>query len=103
MTARKKHYHQYNYCSTKLLNKNNFQNTDASLLATVSWPAFGIHEEPIRSRTIDKVIRKLKGQKGIKRFIRDGYKTVVEDKNRKYYKPAEIKVPAKTCFVWCLM
>ncbi|KAH3798780.1 hypothetical protein DPMN_152383, partial [Dreissena polymorpha] len=66
-------------------------NTDASLLATVGWPAFGIHEEPIRSRTISKVIRKLTGQKGMKRFIRDGYKTVVEDKTRKFYKPAEIK------------
>lgn len=68
------------------------QNTDASLLATVGWPAFGIHEEPIRSRTIDKVIRKLKGARGFKRFIRDGFKTVVEDVKRKYYKPAEIKV-----------
>ena len=69
-----------------------FQNTDASLLLTVGWPAFAIHEEPIRSRTIDKVIRKLKGPNGIKRFFRDGYKTVLEDKNRKYYKAAEIKV-----------
>ncbi|XP_052222503.1 phosphorylase b kinase regulatory subunit beta-like isoform X2 [Dreissena polymorpha] len=71
--------------------ESNSKNTDASLLATVGWPAFGIHEEPIRSRTISKVIRKLTGQKGMKRFIRDGYKTVVEDKTRKFYKPAEIK------------
>ncbi|XP_052816202.1 phosphorylase b kinase regulatory subunit beta-like isoform X2 [Mya arenaria] len=71
--------------------ESNSKNTDASLLATVSWPAFAIHEEPVRSRTISKVIRKLSGVKGIKRFIRDGYKTVVEDKNRKYYRPAEIK------------
>lgn len=71
--------------------ESNSKNTDASLLATVGWPAFGIHEEPIRSRTIDKVIRKLKGTRGFKRFIRDGYKTVVEDSKRKFYKPAEIK------------
>lgn len=69
-----------------------FQNTDASLLPTVCWPAFAIHEEQVRHRTIDKVIRKLKGNYGIKRFLRDGYKTVIEDKNRKYYRPAEIKV-----------
>ncbi|XP_053402296.1 phosphorylase b kinase regulatory subunit beta-like isoform X7 [Mercenaria mercenaria] len=71
--------------------ESNSKNTDASLLATVGWPAFGIHEEPIRSRTIDKVKRKLRGPRGFKRFIRDGYKTVVEDNKRKYYKPAEIK------------
>ena len=78
--------------SFHLINLLYLQNTDASLLTTVGWPAFAIHEEPIKTRTIDKVIRKLKGQKGIKRFIRDGYKTVVEDQSRKYYKPAEIKV-----------
>jgi phosphorylase kinase alpha/beta subunit len=68
------------------------QNTDASLLTTVSWPAFAIHEETLGERTIDKILRKLKGSHGIKRFLRDGYRTVMEDKNRKYYKPAEIKV-----------
>ncbi|KAL3859718.1 hypothetical protein ACJMK2_009920 [Sinanodonta woodiana] len=71
--------------------ESNSKNTDASLLVTIGWPAFALHEEPLRSRTIDKVIRKLKGQYGIKRFLRDGHKTVLEDKNRKYYKPAEIK------------
>lgn len=69
-----------------------FQNTDASLLPTVSWPAFSIHEDALRNRTIEKVKRKLHGKYGLKRFYRDGYKTVLEDKNRKYYKPAEIKV-----------
>ncbi|KAL4234418.1 hypothetical protein ACF0H5_006065 [Mactra antiquata] len=71
--------------------ESNSKNTDSSLLPTVGWPAFSIHEEPIRSRTISKVTRKLQGRCGFKRFIRDGYNTVMEDKNRKYYKPAEIK------------
>ncbi|GFR83463.1 phosphorylase b kinase regulatory subunit beta [Elysia marginata] len=71
---------------TKLL-----RNIDASLLPTISWPAFAIHEDLVRNRTLDKVIRKLRGKYGIKRFFRDGYKTVVEDRNRKYYRPAEIK------------
>ncbi|BFZ13480.1 hypothetical protein BsWGS_16519 [Bradybaena similaris] len=76
---------------TILPRESNSKNTDASLLPTVCWPAFAIHEEQVRHRTIDKVIRKLKGNWGIKRFLRDGYKTVIEDKNRKYYRPAEIK------------
>ena len=69
-----------------------FQNTDASLLPTVGWPAFAIHEMDIRDKTVSKVCRKLQGRFGIKRFLRDGYKTVTEDTARKYYKPAEIKV-----------
>ncbi|KAH9489748.1 hypothetical protein Btru_036653 [Bulinus truncatus] len=76
---------------TILPRESNSKNTDASLLLTVSWPAFAIHEDEVRNKSIEKVIRKLKGEWGIKRFLRDGYKTTVEDKNRKYYRPAEIK------------
>ncbi|XP_059167823.1 phosphorylase b kinase regulatory subunit beta-like isoform X2 [Physella acuta] len=76
---------------TILPRESNSKNTDASLLPTVSWPAFAIHEDEVRHRTIEKVTRKLKGHYGIKRFLRDGYKTVIEDRNRKYYRPAEIK------------
>ncbi len=68
------------------------QNTDASLLPTISWPAFAIHEESLVSRTMDKMIRKLKGQYGFRRFLRDGYGTEIEDKNKKYYRPSEVKV-----------
>ena len=75
-----------------------FQNTDASLIPTVSWPAFAIHEDALVKRTMDKVERKLQGKCGFKRFLRDGYGTTVEDRSRKYYKPAEIKVNAEsTC------
>lgn len=38
------------------------------------------------------MVRKLKGKYGFKRFLRDGYRTSLEDPNRRYYKPAEIKV-----------
>lgn len=68
------------------------QNTDASLLLSVSWPALAINEDDVRMKTIEKVLRKLKGNFGIKHFPRDRYKTAIEDKNRKYYRPAEIKV-----------
>ncbi|XP_070186518.1 phosphorylase b kinase regulatory subunit beta-like isoform X2 [Littorina saxatilis] len=67
------------------------KNTDASLLPTLCWPAFAIHENPIKYRAMGKVMRRLKGRFGIKRFLRDGYKTIMEDKARKYYRPAEVK------------
>lgn len=62
------------------------------MLPTLCWPAFAIHENPIKYRAVDKVIRRLKGKYGIKRFLRDGYKTPAEDQTRKYYYPAEVKV-----------
>ena len=49
-------------------------------------------DDALYSQTLDKIVRKLRGKYGFKRFLRDGYRTANEDKNRRYYKPAEMKV-----------
>ncbi|NWH32886.1 KPBB kinase, partial [Chloropsis hardwickii] len=67
-------------------------NTDAALLPCLSYPGFALDDEVLFSQTLDKVIRKLKGKYGFKRFLRDGYRTALEDRTRRYYKPAEIKL-----------
>ncbi|XP_031424593.1 phosphorylase b kinase regulatory subunit beta, partial [Clupea harengus] len=66
-------------------------NTDAALLPCISYPAFAVDDDALYSQTLDKIVRKLKGKYGFKRFLRDGYRTANEDKNRLHYKPAEIK------------
>lgn len=71
-----------------------WQNTDAALLPTISYPAFAVDDDALYSQTLDKIVRKLRGKYGFKRFLRDGYRTSNEDKNRRYYKPAEMKVSA---------
>lgn len=68
------------------------QNTDAALLPTISYPAFAVDDDALYSQTLDKIVRKLRGRYGFKRFLRDGYRTANEDKDRRYYKPAEMKV-----------
>ncbi|NXH33995.1 KPBB kinase, partial [Myiagra hebetior] len=67
-------------------------NTDAALLPCLSYPAFALDDEVLFGQTLDKVVRKLKGKYGFKRFLRDGYRTALEDRTRRYYKPAEIKL-----------
>ncbi|XP_074769140.1 phosphorylase b kinase regulatory subunit beta isoform X2 [Athene noctua] len=67
-------------------------NTDAALLPCLSYPAFALDDEVLFTQTLDKIMRKLKGKYGFKRFLRDGYRTALEDKTRRYYKPAEIKL-----------
>lgn len=49
-------------------------------------------DDALCSQTLDKIVRKLRGKYGFKRFLRDGYRTANEDQNRRYYKPAEMKV-----------
>ncbi|NXC36528.1 KPBB kinase, partial [Campylorhamphus procurvoides] len=67
-------------------------NTDAALLPCLSYPAFALDDEVLFGQTLDKILRKLKGRYGFKRFLRDGYRTALEDRSRRYYKPAEIKL-----------
>lgn len=55
-------------------------------------------DDALYSQTLDKIVRKLRGKYGFKRFIRDGYRTANEDKNRRYYKPAEMKVSFSNSF-----
>ena len=56
------------------------QNTDAALLPTISYPAFAVDDDALYSQTLDKIVRKLRGKYGFKRFLRDGYRTANEDK-----------------------
>ncbi|KAJ7419491.1 Phosphorylase b kinase regulatory subunit beta [Willisornis vidua] len=67
-------------------------NTDAALLPCLSYPAFALDDEALFGQTLDKILRKLKGRYGFKRFLRDGYRTALEDRSRRHYRPAEIKL-----------
>ncbi|MXQ87411.1 hypothetical protein E5288_WYG001583 [Bos mutus] len=86
------HNHNRQTLCSLLPRESRSHNTDAALLPCISYPAFALDDEVLFSQTLDKVIRKLKGKYGFKRFLRDGYRTSLEDPNRRYYKPAEIKL-----------
>jgi phosphorylase kinase alpha/beta subunit len=58
----------------------------------VSYPGFATHEDVLVSYTKANIVKKLKGRYGFKRFKRDGYKCVIEDKKRKFYNVGETKV-----------
>ncbi|XP_050295730.1 probable phosphorylase b kinase regulatory subunit beta isoform X2 [Anthonomus grandis grandis] len=64
---------------------------DSSLLPTISFPAFATHEDLLYLRTKENIVKRLKGSYGFKRFTRDGFRTVLEDPNQKYYKKEHLK------------
>lgn len=68
------------------------KNTDASLLPTISWPCFATHDDVLYNRTKSKIIRRLRGNYGFKRFLRDGYGTAQEDTTRRFYNEGETRV-----------
>ncbi|XP_015430150.1 PREDICTED: probable phosphorylase b kinase regulatory subunit beta [Dufourea novaeangliae] len=76
---------------TMLPRESSSKSVDAALLPTISFPAFATHEEVLYNETKTNIVGRLKGNYGFKRFGRDGYKTILESKDRRYYKSGEIK------------
>jgi len=74
---------------TLLPRESNTKNTDVSLLATISYPAFATQNEELYSITKARIVKYLKGEYGFKRFLRDGYGTELEDIQRRYYQKGE--------------
>ncbi len=51
---------------------------DASLLTIIGYPAFAVENPELVRETKDKIISKLMGRYGCRRFLRDGNQTVKE-------------------------
>lgn len=64
--------------------------TDAALLSIIGFPAFAVTDPQLVARTRTKIVEKLEGKYGCKRFLRDGHQTVIEDNTRLHYEPTEL-------------
>lgn len=64
---------------------------DAALLSIVGFPAFAVDDPVLVDRVKDEIVQKLEGRYGLKRFLRDGHQTVLEDESRLHYQPEELK------------
>ncbi|XP_018419744.1 PREDICTED: phosphorylase b kinase regulatory subunit alpha, skeletal muscle isoform, partial [Nanorana parkeri] len=65
---------------------------DAGLFSVISFPAFAVEDAQLVDITKQEIIIKLQGRYGCCRFLRDGYRTPLEDPSRLYYEPAELKL-----------
>ncbi|MGL4609869.1 MAG: glycoside hydrolase family 15 protein [Trueperaceae bacterium] len=64
---------------------------DAALLGAISFPAFAVEDTTLVERTRNDIITKLSGKYGLKRFLKDGHQSVLEDIQRLHYKSEELK------------
>eukprot|EP00123_Amoebidium_parasiticum_P014558 comp22555_c0_seq1/m.34320 comp22555_c0_seq1/g.34320 ORF comp22555_c0_seq1/g.34320 comp22555_c0_seq1/m.34320 type:complete len:1285 (-) comp22555_c0_seq1:310-4164(-) len=71
--------------------ESNSKEIDAGLLSAISFPAFAVENKQLVDLTRDDIETKLKGNYGCKRFLRDGYMTVLENRERLHYEPAELQ------------
>lgn len=65
--------------------------TDAALLSIIGYPAFAVDDPALVEATRERIVTKLQGRYGCKRFLRDGHQTVVEDHSRLHYEPGELQ------------
>ena len=72
--------------------ESNSKETDAAILGIIGYPAFAVTKTSIIDETLDTIQTKLGGRYGMKRFLRDGYKTLKEDTGRLHYESWELKV-----------
>ena len=76
--------------NTLLPRESSSKETDAALLSAISFPAFAVDDAALVQRTRDTLLDKLGGNYGLKRFLRDGHQTVIEDPHRLHYEAAEM-------------
>ncbi len=71
--------------------ESNSKETDAALLSIIGYPAYAIEDAQLVEKTRGKIIKKLAGRYGCKRFLLDGHQTALEDESRLHYEPSELK------------
>ncbi|XP_055331267.1 probable phosphorylase b kinase regulatory subunit alpha [Paramacrobiotus metropolitanus] len=71
--------------------ESNSKEVDAALLCVIGYPAFAVEDPDLIHLTRHTLIDKLQGRYGLRRFLRDGYRTCREDSNRLHYQPWELK------------
>lgn len=72
--------------------ESNSKEIAASVLSVISFPAFAVEDEDLVNEAREKIVTKLQGRYGLVRFLRDGYKTPLEDPFRLHYEPAELEI-----------
>jgi phosphorylase kinase alpha/beta subunit len=76
---------------TLLPRESSSKEIDAALLSAISYPAFAVDNQDLQRKTHEAILSKLSGRYGLKRFLRDGHQTVIEDPHRLHYEAAELR------------
>ncbi len=71
--------------------ESNSKETDAALLSIIGYPGYAVEDEKLLKRTRDKIIHKLAGNYGCKRFLLDGHQSSIEDASRLHYETSELR------------
>jgi phosphorylase kinase alpha/beta subunit len=71
--------------------ESNSKEIDAALLSIIGYPAYAVEDKKLVEKTRNKIIDKLAGRYGCKRFLLDGHQSLLEDSSRLHYEPSELR------------
>jgi len=71
--------------------ESNSKEVDAAVLSILGYPAFAVHDAQLVDKARSEIKTKLEGRYGLKRFLRDGHQTLLEDHGRLHYEAEELK------------
>jgi phosphorylase kinase alpha/beta subunit len=75
----------------QLPKESNSKETDAALLSIIGYPAYAVEDKGLVKLTKEKIIDKLAGNYGCKRFLLDGHQSTIEDASKLHYDRHELK------------
>lgn len=64
--------------------------TDAALLSVLFWPGYAMADARLLAISRERLLKRLEGPWGLKRFLRDGHQTALEDHQRLHYETGEL-------------
>lgn len=76
---------------TLLPRESSSKETDAALLSIIGYPAYAIEDKELINKTKEKIVKKLVGNYGCKRFLLDGHQSFLEDHSRLHYEVEELR------------
>lgn len=77
--------------SSLLPRESTSKETDAALLSIIGYPGYAVEDDALVKKTRKKIIKKLAGNYGCKRFLLDGHQSSIEDESRLHYEPSELR------------
>ncbi|KAI8324254.1 phosphorylase kinase alphabeta [Martensiomyces pterosporus] len=82
----------YQTLLSQLPRESNSKEIDGAILSAIGFPAFAVRDAKVCKQVHAEIVRKLRGRYGLKRFLKDGHQSMLEDNNRLHYMERELEV-----------
>jgi len=84
------HHRNTAFLQALLPRESKSKTTDAALLTIIGFPGFAVDDVKLREETKERLMTRLNGRFGLKRFERDGYGNILESNKEMFYEKSQL-------------